>query len=127
MSVDTNIHILIVEDNESIRKLLVTVLTNIGFKNVSNAQDGRIAWSLIQRENVDLVITDWMMPHMDGMELIKNIRKSDQNFKNIPILMITASDKQEDIVQMAKLNINGYIVKPFSVKTILLKIRECLT
>jgi len=127
MSVDTNVHILIVEDNESIRKLLVTVLNNIGFKKVSSAQDGKVAWSLIQREAVDLVITDWMMPRMDGMELIQRIRKSDLNFKDIPILMITASDKPEDIVQVAKWNINGYIVKPFSVKTILLKIKECLS
>ncbi|MDH5561270.1 MAG: response regulator [Deltaproteobacteria bacterium] len=126
MSVSKDIQILVVEDNEKIRKLLCNLLTNVGFVNIDEAGNGIEAWETLTQKKVELMLTDWMMPEMNGLELLKKVRTSSENFKNIPIMMITASDKTENIVEAGKWNLNGYIVKPFSVKTVLSKIEEAL-
>lgn len=123
---DKNINLLVVEDNSKIRKLLCNILNNVGFENVLEAENGQEAWDLLNSENIQLILTDWMMPEMSGIELLKSIRTSSEDYKDVPILMITASDKTENILEAAKYKINGYIVKPFSVKTILAKIEEVL-
>ena len=123
MPVDKNIKILIVEDNEKIRSLLKGLLVNIGFTNLFEADNGQNAWDKMQAYDFDLVLSDWMMPVMDGIELLKKIR-ADENFKNTPVLLITASDSQESVIEAAKHHVNGYIVKPFSIKTIVQKINE---
>jgi len=127
MSIDKNISILIVEDNEQIRTLLHSVLSNVGLSNIVEAEDGLSAWQQLATHHFDIILTDWMMPKMSGLELLKKVRQSASKFKNIPILMITASDKSENIVEAAQHKINGYIVKPFSVKTIVSKIEEVLS
>lgn len=127
MKTDTNIRLLIVEDNEKIRKLLCSILQNVGFKHLVEAGNGKEAFDNIQKEKFDLVITDWMMPEMNGIELLKAIRNSAEDYKSIPVLMITASDKSENVVEAAKFKINGYIIKPFSVKVILAKIDEVMS
>ncbi|MCP4750263.1 MAG: response regulator [Proteobacteria bacterium] len=126
MNVEKQIRIIVAEDNDNIRKLIINILTNVGFTDITEAENGRIAWEKIQKDQYDLVLTDWMMPEMDGLELLKKIRTGSGDIKHTPILMITASDKSDDILQAAKWNINGYIVKPFSVKTILSKIKEAI-
>ncbi len=126
MSVDKNIRILIVEDDEINRKLLTNILNTIGFKNVVEAENGKIAWEKLQDQPFDLLMTDWMMPEMDGLELLQTVRKADGLIKKLPVLMITALGKQDDIMKAAKWEISGYIVKPFSVNTILTKIEEIL-
>ena len=126
MELDKNLRILVVEDNEKIRKLLCNILGNVGFANVYEAENGVGAWELLLSNPVDIILTDWMMPEMSGLDLLKKVRTSSEDFKNIPILMITASDKTENILEAAKHKINGYVVKPFSVKTILTKIEEVL-
>ncbi len=123
---DKNINLLVVEDNSKIRKLLCNILNNVGFENVLEAENGQEAWDIMMSNDIELVLTDWMMPEMSGIELLKKIRTSSENFQNVPILMITASDKTENILEAAKYQINGYVVKPFSVKTILAKIEEVL-
>ncbi len=126
MSIEKNIRILVVEDNEKIRLLLCNILKNVGFTNISEAENGKIAWDILKNDQYDILLTDWMMPEMSGIDLIKKIRTSSGNLKILPILMITASDKSEDVLEAAKWKINGYIVKPFSVKTILGKMKEAL-
>ena len=127
MAVDTNLRILVVEDNEKIRKLLCNILANVGFSKLYEADNGVSAWEKLKEVTIDLVLTDWMMPEMDGLELLKKIRTCSAEIKDIPVLMITASDKSENIVLAAQWKINGYIVKPFSVKTILAKIEEVMS
>ncbi len=127
MSADKKIRILIVEDDEINRKLLTNILNTIGFNNIIQAQNGKIGWETLQKNSVDLIITDWMMPEMDGLDLLKNIRESESNLKKLPVLMITALGKQDDIMKAAKLDVNGYIVKPFSVNTVLSKIEEIMS
>jgi two-component system chemotaxis response regulator CheY len=126
MSVDKNIRILVVEDNAKIRALTVGILNSCGFNTIIEADNGKIAWELLKKDSFDLVMTDWMKPEMNGLELLKKIRAHEGNLKDIPVLMITASDNQKDIVAAAKWKISGYVVKPFSVKTILSKLSEAL-
>jgi len=123
---DKNITLLVVEDNSKIRKLLCNILNNVGFEDILEAENGQEAWETLVSNDIQLILTDWMMPEMSGMELLKKIRTSSESFKKIPILMITASDKTENILEAAKYDIDGYVVKPFSVKTILAKIEEVL-
>jgi len=127
MSGDKNIRILVVEDNEKIRKLLCNILSNVGYSNITEADNGVSAWEKLKSEAYDLVLTDWMMPKMDGLELLKKTRTSDESFKNVPVMMITASDSTENIVEAAQWKVNGYIVKPFSVKTVVQKIQEAIS
>lgn len=123
-NVDKNICILIVEDDEINRHLLANILKKLGFTNILQAYNGQLGWELIQKEKIDLVVTDWMMPEMDGLQLLKKIRTSDTPWRKVPVLMITALGKQEDIMQAAQWDIDGYVVKPFSIKTVLVKIEE---
>ncbi len=124
MSLKTDTSILIVEDNENMKKLMVSILNNLGFNKVSGAENGKVAWDMIQVDDYGLVMTDLMMPEMDGLELLQQIRTSNGSIKNTPVLMITASDQKSDVMQAVKWKINGYIVKPFNVKTILSKVQE---
>jgi len=126
MSQNTKIRILVVEDNGNIRKLLLNILKSMGYKNLTEADNGKTAWEKIQGAEYDLVMTDWMMPEMDGLELVKKIRSESDQLKELPILMITATDKQEDVAEAAKWGVSGYIVKPFSVKTIFAKINQVI-
>ncbi len=126
MGVNKEIRILLVEDDDINRKLLANILKTLGFNHVSEADNGRSAWEMMQDEKFDLVMTDWMMPEMDGLQLLKAIREESTDQKQIPVLMITALGKQDDIMKAAKLEIDGYIVKPFSVNTVLAKIEEIL-
>ncbi len=124
MAADKSIRILVVEDNDKIRQLIITILKNIGFENVFEANNGKAGWDCLKKKEIDLVLTDLMMPEMDGLELLKMIRTGSKNFKDVPVLMITASDKSEDVRLAVKWKISGYILKPFSVKTVLQKINE---
>lgn len=126
MEVDRQIQILIVEDNESIGNLLSNILRSAGFKNVTEAINGKMALEKIEQKRFDLILTDWMMPEMDGLELVKKIRTGSDDVKHIPILMISASESAKDIVKTMDWKINGYLVKPFSVDTILSMIEDVI-
>ena len=121
---NTNIQILVVEDFKGMRKVLVGILKTIGFKKICEAENGKRAWDMIQTNHYDLVLTDLMMPEMDGMELLEQIRTSDNQIKDTPVVMLTASYQETDIALASKWKVNGYITKPFSVKTVLSKIKE---
>ena len=121
-----DVRVLVVDDNPKIRSLIITTLKSANFSQITQAEDGKKAWDIIQKEIFDLILTDWMMPEMDGLELLKHIRGGSEEFKNTPVMMITASDSPDNVVSAANWKVNGYIVKPFKVKTVLAKIDKVI-
>ncbi|MBU2512463.1 response regulator [bacterium] len=118
--------ILVVDDNAKIRALIVSILRAGGFLQITEADNGANAWNIIQENNFDLILTDFMMPEMNGLDLLKKIRSGNDEMKGTPVLMITASDKPDDIVTAAKWKVNGYILKPLRVKPFLSKINQVI-
>ena len=125
MPLSLDIQILLVEDHLTIRKLLVNILRQQGFKNFLQADHGEAAWKILNETQVDLVIADWSMPVMDGMELLLNIRQNEKT-KSIPILMITAKSQKQDVMEAIEKGANNYIIKPFEPATIIAKIQDVL-
>lgn len=108
---------LVVDDFSTMRRIVRNLLKELGYMNVDEAEDGIAALNKIKKNDVEFVITDWNMPNMDGLTLLKNIR-STQDISQIPVLMITAEAKKENIVAAAQAGANGYIVKPFTTGTL---------
>ncbi len=123
---DKSMQVLCVEDNPNLRKVLVTIIKKIGYTSVVEAEDGVQAWEKIEEGGIGLVLTDWSMPRMNGLELLMKIRRGKAKIANTPILMITAADTKKAIVDAATEGVDAYIIKPFSVKTIAEKIEEAL-
>jgi two-component system chemotaxis response regulator CheY len=115
--------ILIVDDFSTMRRITKNLLRELGFTNTEEADDGLTALPKLQTGNFDFLITDWNMPGMEGLELLKIVRK-DPNLKTIPVLMVTAESKRELIMEAAKSGVNGYIVKPFTAATLAEKIEK---
>jgi len=126
MAADTTTRVLIAEDNPNLRKVIVNIVRKIGYQDVVEADDGLKAWAEIERGTVGLVLTDWSMPGMNGLELLKRVRGSKDPIKNTPILMITAADTKDSILTAGREGVDAYIIKPFSVKTIMDKIQEAV-
>ncbi|MBN2706263.1 MAG: chemotaxis response regulator CheY [Deltaproteobacteria bacterium] len=120
---DKNMKIIIVDDFSTMRRIIKNILRQLGFNNVQEADDGATAWPKIQSENFDLVITDWNMPKMSGLELLKNIR-NDENLKHIPVLMVTAEALKENIIEAVKSGVSNYIIKPFTAETMQEKLEK---
>ena len=114
---DQNMKILAVDDFSTMRRIVKNLLRQLGYNNVSEAEDGAMALGLLQKEPFDFVISDWNMPNMTGLELLKAIR-ADSNLKDIPVLLITAEALKENVVAAVKAGANGYIVKPFTPDTL---------
>ena len=114
---DTNMKILIVDDFSTMRRIVKNLLRDLGFNNTVEADDGLTALPILKKGGIDFVVTDWNMPGMQGIDLLKNIR-ADDAFKHLPVLMITAEAKREQIVEAAQAGVNGYIVKPFTAATL---------
>lgn len=123
MAADLQMKILVVDDFATMRRIIKNILKQIGFSNVDEADDGSSALTKLQGQKFDLVITDWNMPNMSGLELIKAIRASDQ-FKSTPILMVTAEALKENIIEAVKSGVNNYIVKPFTAEVMREKIEK---
>jgi len=123
MALPTDINVLIVDDMAAMRKILRTLLSQLGFKNVDEAEDGKQALDKLRQDpnKYDLVITDWNMPNMTGIELVQAIR-SDENLRHLPVLMVTAEAKKENVLMAIKAGVNNYIVKPFTAETLKEKI-----
>ena len=117
MPADKNMNILVVDDFSTMRRIVKNILRQLGFNNVVEADDGTTAMAKLKSEKIDFVITDWNMPKMTGMELLKEIR-ADEALKAIPVLMVTAEALQENIIAAVKAGVNNYIVKPFDAKTL---------
>lgn len=110
---DTNMKILVVDDFSTMRRIIKNLLRDLGFSNTSEADDGITALPMLKSGKFDLLVTDWNMPGMQGIDLLKEVR-ADENLKNLPVLMVTAEQKKEQIVEAAQAGVNGYIVKPFT-------------
>ncbi|MCP4414847.1 MAG: chemotaxis protein CheY [Gammaproteobacteria bacterium] len=118
---DPNMKILIVDDFSTMRRIIKNLLRDLGFTNTSEADDGLTALPMLQQGNFDFLVTDWNMPGMEGIELLKKVRE-DENLKTLPVLLVTAEAKKEQIVEAAQAGVNGYIVKPFTSGTLKEKI-----
>lgn len=112
-----NIRILIVDDFSTMRRIVKNLLADLGFTNTAEAEDGENALTMLRSEPFDFVVTDWNMPVMTGIDLLKNIR-ADAKLKSMPVLMVTAEAKREQIIEAAQNGVNGYIIKPFTAQTL---------
>lgn len=114
---DKNMKILIVDDFSTMRRIVKNLLADLGFSNTAEADDGKTAWPMLQTGDFDFVVTDWNMPGMTGIDLLKAIR-GDAKLKALPVLMVTAEAQRDQIVEAAKAGVNGYIIKPFTAATL---------
>lgn len=113
--------ILVVDDFSTMRRIIKNLLRDLGFNNVAEADDGKTALPLLKSNEFQFLITDWNMPGMQGIDLLKAVR-ADDTLKTLPVLMVTAEQKREQIVAAAEAGVNGYIVKPFTATTLKEKI-----
>lgn len=109
--------ILVVDDFSTMRRIIRNLLRELGFQNIQEADDGTTAWPMLQADNFDFLVTDWNMPGMAGIDLLKAVR-ADARLKTLPVLMVTAEAKREQIVEAAQAGVNGYIIKPFTAETL---------
>lgn len=120
---DRNLKILVVDDMATMRKIIKGLLDQLGFKNIDEAEDGKVALQKLRSGSYDFVITDWNMPNMTGLELVQEIRK-DPQLKHLPVLMVTAEAKKENVLLAIKAGVNNYIVKPFTAEVLKEKIEK---
>jgi two-component system chemotaxis response regulator CheY len=114
---DKKMKFLVVDDFSTMRRIVLNLLKELGYSNMEEAEDGVAALKKLQSEKFDFVVTDWNMPNMTGLELLTAIR-ADPNLKSLPVLLVTAEAKNENIVAAAQAGANGYIVKPFTAATL---------
>lgn len=126
MAVDKNMNILIVDDYTTMLRIIKNLLKQLGFNNVDEATDGTMAFEKIKNKTYGLVISDWNMEPMTGLELLKQVRGSNDNFKNVPFIMVTAESKTENVIAAKQAGVNNYIVKPFNAETLKTKIASVL-
>jgi len=110
---DSNMKILVVDDFGTMRKIIKNLLKELGYTNVDEAEDGAMALEKLKQGGFNFVITDWNMPNMPGIELLKTIRVTD-GIKDMPILMVTAEAEKEKVVAAVQAKVNNYVVKPFT-------------
>lgn len=122
---DKNINILIVDDYKTMLRIIHSLLTQLGFNNIDEASDGSMAIRMIKEKKYELIISDWNMKPMTGIELLKNVR-ANETIKNIPFLMITAESKIENIMAAKQAGVSNYIVKPFNAETLKTKLISIL-
>lgn len=113
--------ILIVDDFSTMRRIIKNLLRDLGYNNTAEADDGKTALPVLQSGAFDFVITDWNMPGMSGLDLLKAVR-ADSKLASLPVLMVTAESKRDQIIEAAQAGVNGYIVKPFTAATLKEKI-----
>ncbi len=123
MALDLSMKIIVVDDFSTMRRIIKNILKQIGFTNVDEAENGQVAISKIADGNYDFVISDWNMPEMNGIELLKRVR-ANESTKDLPFLMVTAEAKKENVLEAVKAGVNNYIVKPFTAETLQEKISK---
>ena len=122
---DKNMKILVVDDFSTMRRIIKNLLKDLGFSIIQEADDGSTALPMLQQGDFDFVVTDWNMPGMQGIDLLRAIR-ADDSLKHLPVLMVTAEAKKEQIVAAAQAGVNGYVVKPFTAATLKEKLEKIL-
>ncbi|MFH1624591.1 MAG: chemotaxis response regulator CheY [Pseudomonadota bacterium] len=122
---DQEMRILIVDDFSTMRRIMRNLLRQLGYVNILEADDGNAALAKLKKEDIDFVISDWNMPRMSGLDLLKGVR-GDEKLKNIPFLMVTAESEKDKIVEAVKAGVSNYIVKPFTAEILKQKITQIL-
>ena len=120
---DPKMKILVVDDFSTMRRILKNILRQLGFENIIEADDGDTAQRKMETERIDLIISDWNMPRMNGLDFLKWVRAHDE-FKDIPFLMVTAEAQKENVLEAVKAKVSNYIVKPFNAETLSEKLEK---
>jgi len=120
---DLKMNILVVDDFSTMRRIVKNILRQLGYDNIIEADDGTTALDVLKREKVDFIISDWNMPQMTGLELLKAVRTS-QEWKDLPFLMVTAEGQKEHVIEAVKHRVSNYVVKPFTPETLTEKINK---
>ncbi|MBV4459625.1 MULTISPECIES: chemotaxis response regulator CheY [Pseudomonas] len=115
--------ILIVDDFSTMRRIIKNLLRDLGFTNTAEADDGNTALPMLESGHFDFLVTDWNMPGMTGIDLLRKVR-ADERLKHLPVLMVTAEAKREQIIEAAQAGVNGYVVKPFTAQALKEKIEK---
>ena len=113
--------VMVVDDFSTMRRILKNILKQLGYENIEEAEDGAQAFNKLQSGGADFIVTDWNMPNMSGLELLKAVR-ADGSLKEVPVLMVTAEAEKENIVAAVEAGVSNYIVKPFTAETLKEKI-----
>jgi two-component system chemotaxis response regulator CheY len=113
--------VLVVDDFSTMRRIVKNILRQLGFNNVVEADDGTSAWEILNREKIEFIVSDWNMPQMTGIELLRRVRASEQHAAT-PFLMVTAEAQQENIIEAVQAKVSNYILKPFTAETMKQKI-----
>ncbi len=114
---DLDMKILVVDDFATMRRIIKNILRQLGYKNIEEADDGATALPILKSQHFDLIISDWNMPQMSGLELLKTVRADDQ-IKDTPFLMVTAEAQKENVIEAVKAKVSNYIIKPFTAETL---------
>ncbi|MFW6127092.1 MAG: response regulator [Thermodesulfobacteriota bacterium] len=122
-SIDLGMKVLVVDDFATMRKIVRNILKQIGFEDILEAEDGTAALRLIKNDQVGLVVTDWNMPNMSGLDLLREIRQNPQT-TNLPVLMVTAEGLKENVMEAVKAGVSNYVVKPFTAEVLQEKIEN---
>ncbi len=125
MTVDMNMNILIVDDYKTMLRILRNLLKQLNFNNVVDATDGSMALDILKTQNIGLVISDWNMEPMTGIQLLREVR-ADDGLKHLPFIMITAESKSENVIAAKEAGVSNYIVKPFNAETLKAKLTSVL-
>lgn len=121
--INRDMKILVVDDFSTMRRIVKNLLKELGFNDFDEADDGATAWPMVQTGKYDFIVSDWNMPKMTGIELLRRVR-ADENLKMTPFLLITAEAKRSQILEAAQAGVDGYIVKPFTAATLNEKIEK---
>ncbi len=122
---DPNMRVLVIDDFATMRKIEKNILGQLGIKNVDEADDGSTALPKLKANQYDVVLLDWNMPNMTGLELLKAMRAED-SLKSVPVIMVTAEALKDNVVAAAQAGVNDYVVKPFNAATLEEKLRKVL-
>jgi two-component system chemotaxis response regulator CheY len=117
MAANKEMRILVVDDFSTMRRIIKNILRQLGFNNIVEADDGTTAWEIMNKDRVEFVISDWNMPKMTGIDLLRKVRGSEE-FADVPFLMVTAEAQQENIIEAVQAKVSNYIVKPFTAETL---------
>ena len=112
MAYNKDMRVLVVDDFSTMRRIIKNILRQLGFTNIIEADDGSTAWETLNKDHIDFIISDWNMPQMPGIELLRKVRSSEA-FATMPFLMVTAEAQQENIIEAVQAKVSNYIVKPF--------------
>jgi len=115
--INKDMRVLIVDDFSTMRRIIKNIMRQLGYNNIVEAYDGTTAWEVLNKDKIDFIISDWNMPKMTGIELLRKVRSSEE-FADMPFLMVTAEAQQENIIEAVQAKVSNYIVKPFTAETL---------